>query len=85
MRRFGERPHNLCVVDQTDEDVRFGECMEKLGVKTAESLDSQGRSRFHCLKPEEHLSNKKYPDWIYSYDKHKGKIKVSFMFPEIHV
>merc|ERR1712150_305113 len=42
---------------------------EKLGVKTGDSRDSMGRSRFHCFNPETHLHGG-YPDWYYQYDKY---------------
>ena len=41
--------------------------MENLGVKTANTTDALGRSRFHCFDPETHLFGG-YPGWYYHYD-----------------
>ena len=43
LRRFGERDRDLCQKDHGAEDVALGACMEKLGVKTKESVDSLGK------------------------------------------
>ena len=45
------------------------------GVRTGDSRDAFGRSRFHCFNPETHLHGG-YPDWYYQYDKY-GARKVS--------
>ena len=42
LRRFGERPNTTCAKDHGAEDVELGLCMQKLGVKTKESIDSEG-------------------------------------------
>ena len=42
MRRFGERQEGLCSSDHGAEDVEVGRCMQNLGVRTKESLDSEG-------------------------------------------
>ena len=44
----------------------------KSGVKTGDSRDALGRSRFHCFNPETHLHGG-YPDWYYQYDKYGAK------------
>ncbi len=72
LRRYGHRKPNDCATDHGAEDVEFGRCMELLGVKTGDSRDSLGRSRFHCFNPETHLHGG-YPDWYYQYDKYGGK------------
>lgn len=75
LKRFANREKNLCTADGGAEDVEFGKCMEKLGVKVGNSSDALGRSRFHCFDPETHLSGG-YPDWYYQYDARGGR-KVS--------
>ena len=42
------------------------------GVRTGDSRDALGRSRFHCFNPETHLHGG-YPDWYYQYDKYGAK------------
>jgi hypothetical protein len=41
------RNSKICRQDGGDEDVELGICMENLGVKTVNSSDALGRSRFH--------------------------------------
>ncbi|XP_046542319.1 glycoprotein-N-acetylgalactosamine 3-beta-galactosyltransferase 1-like [Haliotis rubra] len=69
LRRYGEKGHEpkLCRRDGGSEDVAFGRCMENLGVRTANTADALGRSRFHCFWPEFHLEGK-YPRWFYRFD-----------------
>lgn len=69
LKRFGERQKGDCAEDGGAEDVEFGRCMEKLGVKTGDSRDALGRSRFHCFNPQTHLHGG-YPDWYLQYDKY---------------
>lgn len=78
LRRFGGRKKGSCREDQGAEDAEMGKCMEMLGVKTGDSRDRLGRSRFHCFNPETHIHGG-YPDWYYSYDKYGAK-KVSSAF-----
>lgn len=61
-----------CRKDGQAEDAAMGECMEKLGVKVGESVDSKGRSRFHCFDTMQHIFGG-YPNWYYSYDSHGAK------------
>ena len=75
LRRFGSRLENLCEDDLGSEDVKFGECMERLGVQPGDSRDSLGRSRFHCFNPSTHIHGG-FPDWYYAYDKY-GANKVN--------
>ena len=42
LRRFGNRSKKRCADDNGAEDVELGRCMERLGVKTQESLDKLG-------------------------------------------
>lgn len=62
----------LCRQDGGAEDAELGKCMENLGVRTANSTDALGRSRFHCFDPETHLFGG-YPDWYYNYDANGAK------------
>uniref|UniRef100_A0A0B7AYV3 Glycoprotein-N-acetylgalactosamine 3-beta-galactosyltransferase 1 n=2 Tax=Arion vulgaris TaxID=1028688 RepID=A0A0B7AYV3_9EUPU len=66
--RFGTRAINttICREDGGDEDVEFGICMEKLGIKTSRSVDEMGRSLFHPHPPQTHLLGK-FPPWHYRY------------------
>ncbi|CAL1546932.1 unnamed protein product [Lymnaea stagnalis] len=68
LRRFGKKAVNstVCREDGGDEDVEFGICMEKLGVKTSRSLDEIGRSVFHPMHPEIHILGK-FPSWHRKY------------------
>ena len=68
----------ICRQDGGAEDVKFGKCMERLGVKTANTTDALGRSRFHCFDPETHLFGG-YPKWYYRYDA-SGAHKVSVVY-----
>lgn len=74
LRRFGKNGNNpnICRQDGGAEDAEFGTCMEKLGVKTANTTDVLGRSRFHCFDPETHLFGG-YPDWYHQYDANGAK------------
>ncbi|GFO37039.1 glycoprotein-n-acetylgalactosamine 3-beta-galactosyltransferase 1 [Plakobranchus ocellatus] len=67
----GSNP-NVCRQDGGAEDAELGHCMERLGVRTANSTDALGRSRFHCFDPETHLFGG-YPDWYYNYDANGAK------------
>ncbi|CAG5135641.1 unnamed protein product [Candidula unifasciata] len=70
LHRFGTKAVNssICRGDGGDEDVEFGLCMERLGVKTSLSLDEMGRSLFHSMHPQIHLLGN-YPAWHYRYTK----------------
>ena len=72
LRRFGKRKEGACASDNGAEDVEMGRCMEKLRVKTGDSRDALGRSRFHCFNPQTHIMGG-YPDWYYQYDKYGAK------------
>ena len=74
LTRFANKGRNskICRQDGGDEDVELGICMENLGVKTVNSSDALGRSRFHCFDPETHLFGE-YPDWYYQYDANGAK------------
>ena len=63
---------NVCRQDGGAEDAELGHCMQRLGVRTANTTDALGRSRFHCFDPETHLFGG-YPDWYYSYDANGAK------------
>ncbi|XP_025093752.1 glycoprotein-N-acetylgalactosamine 3-beta-galactosyltransferase 1-like isoform X3 [Pomacea canaliculata] len=58
---------NVCRQDGGAEDAELGRCMETLGVRTSNTSDVMGRSRFHCFDPETFLFGG-YPDWYYQYD-----------------
>lgn len=62
----------VCRQDGGAEDAELGRCMENLGVKTVNSTDALGRSRFHCFDPETHLFGG-YPNWYYQYDANGAK------------
>lgn len=49
--------------------------MQNLGVKTAESYDERGASRFHALAPWAFIKQQ-FPKWYLQYDSH-GAIHVS--------
>ncbi|ELU14126.1 hypothetical protein CAPTEDRAFT_4255 [Capitella teleta] len=72
LRRFGERSKDFCAADQGAEDVEWGRCMEKLQVKTGDSRDTLGRSRFHCFDAATFIHGG-YPDWYRQYDKYGAK------------
>jgi glycoprotein-N-acetylgalactosamine 3-beta-galactosyltransferase len=74
LRRLGEKGNDssICRQDGGSEDAELGLCMERLGVRTANSTDSMDRSRFHCFDPETHLFGG-YPEWYYQYDANGAK------------
>ncbi|KAL3831539.1 hypothetical protein ACJMK2_023280 [Sinanodonta woodiana] len=74
LKRFATIGKNstFCRKDGGAEDAEMGHCMEKLGVKTGNSTDKLGRSRFHCFDPETHVHGG-YPDWYLSYDANGAK------------
>ncbi|XP_059178877.1 glycoprotein-N-acetylgalactosamine 3-beta-galactosyltransferase 1-B-like isoform X2 [Physella acuta] len=74
LKRLGEQGNNtkVCRQDGGAEDAELGTCMQNLGVRTANSTDILGRSRFHCFDPETHLFGG-YPDWYYQYDANGAK------------
>ncbi|KAH9508231.1 Glycoprotein-N-acetylgalactosamine 3-beta-galactosyltransferase 1, partial [Bulinus truncatus] len=78
LRRFGKMSTNstLCRQDNGSEDVEFGKCMEKLGVRTADSTDALGRSRFHCFTESTHLSAQ-YPEWYLKRSKDTALANIS--------
>ncbi|KAH9524962.1 Glycoprotein-N-acetylgalactosamine 3-beta-galactosyltransferase 1, partial [Bulinus truncatus] len=69
LRRLRElgNDSSVCRQDGGSEDVEIGKCLQTFGVRTANSTDALGRSRFHCFDPETHLFGG-YPDWYYQYD-----------------
>ena len=69
LRRFGNRKHGDCASDYGYEDVEFGRCMEKLGVKPGDSRDALGRSRFHPLDIHKHFVEG-FPDWYIETSKY---------------
>ena len=46
--------------------------MQNLGVRTAESYDERGGSRFHAMAPWSFINNE-YPEWYLRYDSHGAK------------
>ena len=72
LKRFGERPNDKCASDNGAEDVEWGRCMESLGVKTGDSRDSLGRTRFHCFDAATFIHGG-YPDWFLQYDKYGAR------------
>jgi len=55
---------HLCVYNVTG--------MQNLGVRTAESYDERGASRFHCFNPGTHIHGG-YPNWYLIYDSHGAR------------
>ncbi|XP_059178834.1 glycoprotein-N-acetylgalactosamine 3-beta-galactosyltransferase 1-like [Physella acuta] len=73
LRRFGEGAEKVnCSKDHGSEDVEMGFCMWKLGVRTGNTHDVLGRSRFHVFKPETHV-NGRYMHWYSRYDAYGAK------------
>ena len=72
LRRLAQRDKGECREDLGAEDAEMGHCMERLGVRTGDSRDALGRSRFHCFNPETHIHGG-YPDWYLHYDKYGAK------------
>lgn len=68
LRRFAVLGNSkICRADGGAEDVEMGSCLQKLNVTAGKTVDSLGRSRFHCFNPGTHLHGG-YPSWFYSYD-----------------
>jgi len=55
------------------EDLEIGRCMEKLGVRTENSVDSKGRTLFHCFSHKLHLYGP-MPKWWPKRDSNHGHI-----------
>ena len=70
---------NVCRQDGGAEDAELGHCMQRLGVRTDNTTDALGRSRFHCFTPETHIFGG-YPNWYYTSDANGAK-KVFKHFP----
>ena len=47
LRRFAAREKGLCDDDLGAEDIKFGRCMQLLGVKIGRTMDPMDRRRFH--------------------------------------
>ena len=83
LRRFGNREPGVCAEDTpSGEDVEFARCMERLHVRVGDSRDRYGRSRFHCLQPELHLTGM-YRPWYRRRDKY-GAAYVSHVITNYH-
>ena len=66
----------LCRQDDGAEDQQIGHCFEKIGVKTGNSSDAYGRSRFHALMPDMHLMSMdgiRSLDWMFRYDTNRAR------------
>merc|ERR1711971_328024 len=72
LRRFATGATDTCRSDGGAEDAELGKCIEMLGVKTADTKDVAGGTRFHCFDPETHLFGG-YPNWYYQYDANGAK------------
>lgn len=53
---FGYKVPGVCSVEDVNEDVVFGGCMQNLDVHLVDSRDTAKRNRFHAYRVEEHLS-----------------------------
>ncbi|KAL4219661.1 glycoprotein-N-acetylgalactosamine 3-beta-galactosyltransferase 1 [Mactra antiquata] len=73
LKKFGDFGKKNCNNGGVGEDVEIGKCFEKLGVEAGKSVDSQGRSRFHCFHPELHVVGQ-YPSWYFEYDTYHAKM-----------
>ena len=71
LRRYGSRTMNACVRNNGAEDLLFGFCMERLGVKAGNSRDRLNRSRFHSLNIRNHIQGI-YPEWYKKFDNYSG-------------
>jgi len=74
LRRFGKDGTNASICQQQGgaEDIDIGICLQKLGIRIGNSTDRFGRSRFHSLRPTEHVYGD-FPDWYYKYDMNGAK------------
>jgi glycoprotein-N-acetylgalactosamine 3-beta-galactosyltransferase len=69
LKRIGSRLEaNLtsCVNTGT-EDVDVAKCLRLVDVFPKKSIDELGRERFHPLSAHDHLSGRKYYQWMYKY------------------
>lgn len=78
LRRLATNTSVVCKQDGGAEDAEIGKCMQNLGVKTGNSTDAFGRSRFHCFGYQAHLLGE-FPDWYHKYDSAGGR-KVNEIF-----
>ncbi len=67
--------HNttLCRTWGGAEDAAVGRCLEKVGVRVANSLDAQNRQTFHPFNLASHLFGP-LPQWYQNYSKHKVEV-----------
>ena len=80
LRRLALRPLHYCAEDYGAEDIEIGKCMENLGVKTGESRDELGRTRFHGLSPDRMLGQR-LPTWFSTFDKFNGSyVSIYFLW-----
>ena len=74
----GSKNSTLCKPDGGSEDAVMGRCMENLGVKTGNSTDNLGRTRFHCFEASVYITGG-FPKWYYLYATNGAK-KVTTIF-----
>ncbi|GAB1605906.1 glycoprotein-N-acetylgalactosamine 3-beta-galactosyltransferase 1-like [Argonauta hians] len=73
LRRFALKGNSkICRQDGGAEDAEIGRCLMLLNVTAGQSVDSLGRSRFHCFDPGTHLHGG-FPKWFYQYDSNGAK------------
>ncbi|XP_076461567.1 glycoprotein-N-acetylgalactosamine 3-beta-galactosyltransferase 1-like isoform X2 [Babylonia areolata] len=74
LRRLATKGDNatLCTQDGGAEDAELGRCLMNLGVKLMPSVDSLGRSRFHCFWAGYHMKGD-FVDWYKEFDAYGGK------------
>ena len=81
---FGSEHRFICILTLKRMYICTLTCFFLLSDVTAgESIDSEGKNRFHCLNPLHHLM-KFYPKWYYDFDAHGAKW-VSINFLSLHV
>ncbi|CAG0905575.1 unnamed protein product, partial [Cyprideis torosa] len=68
LKLFGEKADTVCEGETVggSEDVKWGKCMQKLGVQAQDSRDEEGRWRFFPFNEEHHISFDG-PKWFDQY------------------
>nr|KAI8731469.1 glycoprotein-N-acetylgalactosamine 3-beta-galactosyltransferase 1-B-like [Biomphalaria glabrata] len=61
---------HACETFWSIEDLDIGRCLSSVGVKAMDSLDLDGKERFHPLSLDSYFGSHDLPNWVYTYAYH---------------